>query len=436
MASGVRQLVRNQLVTSISDIALARGDVEGLRRYATHVAVLTPQSRRVEQMAHAKVHRAEGRYQAAVLELEAALDGAPPSSNIEMYLLLALIAAHTGLGDHEANEMLRERFHAAADVVATPWSDLLACRINVRVAGDVEAGREGLRLVREHGNLRYEPDFRLYLGALGVEPADNLLHHVPPVPPSSVPSPTWPPPKAAMRRFGIRVPSRRRLGRFALTDAEQRVAGLVAPGLSNKAIGEQLAYSTKTIETYLFAHLRQDRLSQPRRAGPPRARRGLNRRGRRAEVWGSPMSLRAALVLRRRHEHRHGDAVDRRTPPATVEPRPARQRRGHIGRIVVIGLTLVSISGLLGQIGSFARRRRPRAGRLDLGRRGPRHQRPHVPRRRARTARRLRRPRHAAHGHRAAALQQVRQPGDAGRPRQHCTHHQLPVAPASTPPRR
>ena len=57
--------------------------------------------------------------------------------------------------------------------------------------------------------------------------------------------------EAAMRRFGIRVPSRRRLGRFALTDAEQRVAGLVAEGLSNKAIGEQLAYSTKTIETYL-----------------------------------------------------------------------------------------------------------------------------------------------------------------------------------------
>jgi glycosyltransferase 2 family protein len=35
------------------------------------------------------------------------------------------------------------------------------------------------------------------------------------------------------------------------------------------------------------------------------------------------------------------------------EPRPARRRRGPLGRIAVIGLTLVAVSGLLGQIGSL-----------------------------------------------------------------------------------
>ena len=146
--------------------------------------------------------------------------------------------------------MLLARFREAAAVVATPWSDVLLRLLELRVADDVEAGQEGLRLAREHGNLRYEPDFRLHLGALGVEPADNLLaayHQYGELGAVADVAAA----EAELRRFGIRVPSRRRVGRFALTDAEQRVAGLVAEGLSNKAIGEQLAYSTKTIETYL-----------------------------------------------------------------------------------------------------------------------------------------------------------------------------------------
>ena len=54
-----------------------------------------------------------------------------------------------------------------------------------------------------------------------------------------------------MRRRGERVPTRRRPDRFALTDAEQRVAALVADGLSNRQIADRLAYSVKTIEAYL-----------------------------------------------------------------------------------------------------------------------------------------------------------------------------------------
>jgi DNA-binding CsgD family transcriptional regulator len=54
-----------------------------------------------------------------------------------------------------------------------------------------------------------------------------------------------------MRRHGGRGPPRRRLDRFTLTDAEQRVAELVADGLSNRQIAERLAYSIKTIEAYL-----------------------------------------------------------------------------------------------------------------------------------------------------------------------------------------
>jgi DNA-binding CsgD family transcriptional regulator len=250
VATGLRRLVRNQLVTSIGDIALARGEVDKLRRYATQVALINPPARRILAMARGKILRGEGRPDLAVVELEPALEGVPPSSNLEMYLVLAILTCHVRMGHRDVSRELLERFRHAAAVVATPWSDVLLRLVEVRVLDDVTAGQEGLRLAREHGNLRYEPDFRLHLGALGVNPAENLLaaHHqygelgaVGDVAAT----------EAELRRAGIRVPTRRRAGQFALTDAEQRVAGLVADGLSNKAIGEQLAYSTKTIETYL-----------------------------------------------------------------------------------------------------------------------------------------------------------------------------------------
>ena len=52
-------------------------------------------------------------------------------------------------------------------------------------------------------------------------------------------------------RQGLRLPSRRQADRFALTDAEQRVADLVSEGLTNRAVADRLAYSVKTIEAYL-----------------------------------------------------------------------------------------------------------------------------------------------------------------------------------------
>ena len=101
-----------------------------------------------------------------------------------------------------------------------------------------------------HGLLRYEPTLRLQLGRLGVDPEANLLaalqgsaalgavDQVVQV-------------EAEARRRGLRLPSRRQADRFALTDAEQRVADLVAEGLTNKAVADRLAYSVKTIEAYL-----------------------------------------------------------------------------------------------------------------------------------------------------------------------------------------
>jgi DNA-binding CsgD family transcriptional regulator len=143
-----------------------------------------------------------------------------------------------------------ERVRASVRALGTAWSDVLGNLIELIMADDVDAGRAGLDAALRLGNLRYEPDFRLHLGRVGVDPATNLpaalrmfteLGSV-----DSAESAV-----AEMRRLGLRVPARRRADRFALTDAEQRVAELVADGLSNRAIADRLAYSVKTIEAYL-----------------------------------------------------------------------------------------------------------------------------------------------------------------------------------------
>ena len=166
---------------------------------------------------------------------------------MESYLLLGVGMTHLRQGDHEAALLLLDR--TSADAIGTAWSDVVV-GLELIVLDDADAGQRGLAVALEHGNLRYEPEFRLHLGRVGVDAESNLLaaYHM-------YSELGWVGQVAAteaeMRRRGLRVPTRRRADRFALTDAEQRVAELVAKGLSNRLIAERLAYSIKTIETYL-----------------------------------------------------------------------------------------------------------------------------------------------------------------------------------------
>jgi hypothetical protein len=148
----------------------------------------------------------------------------------------------------------------AADAVASDLSRILVDLIAAKVFDDVDAAREGLALVLEHSHRRYEAEFHLQLGRLGIDPEANLtrahrgwdvlgavegLDAV----------------EAAMRRHGVRVPTRRGTDRFALSHAERRVAELVGEGLTNRAIAERLAYSVKTSRPTC-------RASTPRRHAP------------------------------------------------------------------------------------------------------------------------------------------------------------------------
>src|SRR5262249_35622690 len=111
-------------------------------------------------------------------------------------------------------------------------------------------GREALEIALEQGITEYEALVRIDLGRLGVDAEQNLLtgHRIA----QSVNAvAVVEAAESAMRRQGVRVPSRRRGDPLALTDAEQRVAQLVSEGLSNRAIADRLSYSVKTIEAYL-----------------------------------------------------------------------------------------------------------------------------------------------------------------------------------------
>src|SRR5262245_56535937 len=157
---------------------------------------------------------------------------------------------HLRMGDRDAALGLMDRLRASSTAIATPWCQVAMALFELMVCDDADAGQAGLELALECGSVRYEPDFRHHLGRVGIDPPANLpaAHHLYGELGCLVELAAT---EAEMRRRGVRVPTRRKVDRFALTNAEQRVAALVADGLSNRLIAERLAYSIKTIESYL-----------------------------------------------------------------------------------------------------------------------------------------------------------------------------------------
>ena len=138
--------------------------------------------------------------------------------------------------------------------------------VELIVCDDVDAGLTGLALALELGNVRYEPDFRLQLGRVGVDPEVNLtaahqmygeLGCVDNVAAT----------EAEMRRQGIRVPTRRRADRFALDGCRATRRRARGGGVEQPADRRATRLQREDDRGISVADLCQDGLPQSRRSG-------------------------------------------------------------------------------------------------------------------------------------------------------------------------
>ncbi|MEV5968096.1 AAA family ATPase [Kribbella sp. NPDC051952] len=119
-----------------------------------------------------------------------------------------------------------------------------------RAAGDPELVRAGLALADEHRLALARGQGLLQLGAMDVEPEQNLtaairvFHDLGAAP--------WRRRAAAgLRDRGLKVPRNRATERALLTEAESQIARLVQLGRSNREIAVAVSLSVKTVEAYL-----------------------------------------------------------------------------------------------------------------------------------------------------------------------------------------
>jgi DNA-binding NarL/FixJ family response regulator len=248
--AGLRVLARNHAAMTASDVALFRKDTQRVTAWVGEMVELTPQARRLKLIALSKVDRVEGRLDDAAARLSAPLTTESWPGPMTVMLLISLLHVHVVASSTEPARDLIEALREQARTIGTTYAEVVLALAEARVGDDADAARSGLDRVLACGMRCYEPDFRYDLGRLGVEPERNLLDaHRLFSALGSVDEIART--EAEMRRQDVRVPSRRKADRYALTDAEQKVADLVAEGLTNRAIAERLSYSVKTIEAYL-----------------------------------------------------------------------------------------------------------------------------------------------------------------------------------------
>ena len=246
--AGLRLLVRNAAAIPMLEALRYRADTEALRRHIDDVVDIGAQGSLTADFVRAQLDLAGGNIKSALERLtHVVLGWAYPS-------VLKVDALYTLLEFGEPPELdvptTLEELRSVAAANGTVYGRVLRGIAELRHGGDIEVGLAALAEAREHGLVQHEMQLQFELGARGIDPETNLRAGYDAFLAVGASGYTAKA-EAKMRRAGVRVPSRRRRDRFALTDAEQRVADLVAEGLTNRAIAERLAYSVNTIETYL-----------------------------------------------------------------------------------------------------------------------------------------------------------------------------------------
>jgi DNA-binding CsgD family transcriptional regulator len=218
-----------------------------------------------------------GRYDEAADHLEQRLSGSSPVAAMLSIrpFLDALVEACSRSGRHRrAEELVDEAFQPAL-ATAQPRYVALAYRMRAVVTGDAAGFEPALQQHRVWANRFEEARTRLLFGEglrrakRRAEAREQLVAATSVF--GAVGAKVWERrARDELRAAGARLP--RTASGAALTAQEQRIASLVAEGLSNKEIAGRLVLSTKTVEGHLRSMF--EKLGVTSRTQVARAMRG------------------------------------------------------------------------------------------------------------------------------------------------------------------
>jgi DNA-binding CsgD family transcriptional regulator len=248
--AGLRLMTRNHATLTVLDVPLLRRDVDGMRVCAADVVDIGGAGRAANGFVEGLLHRLEGRFDAALDCFDSAIPSTCTASTLRIALLVHAILTLDARGRADAGRERLDELRRTAAEQDSPYAYVLLGMLEVRLGDDVDAGEGALAIALEHNMVEYEAALRIDLGRLGVSPATNLVRAHRVVRDAGAVE-YLAAAESAMRAQGVRIPSRRRRDPLALSEAEQRVAGLAAEGLTNRVIAAPPSYSVKTIEAYL-----------------------------------------------------------------------------------------------------------------------------------------------------------------------------------------
>jgi DNA-binding CsgD family transcriptional regulator len=230
-------------------ISAARGDIDRVRALQPDLHTPSRAIQGVVTLARAAGQRALGDVAAAKQLISTFLGSAGPLPPVEVALLLeelADLAVDDGDETH-ARELVEQI--VPGEALSLTW--VVALRARALAHRDPDAARQAVDGCRAIGMPFELARSQVILGALGVDPHDNLIaaHAVF----SDLGALGWRKRAArAMRSAGITAPRMRAtIDGDVLSGVDSELARLLGHGLTNAQIASALHYSRKTVEVYL-----------------------------------------------------------------------------------------------------------------------------------------------------------------------------------------
>lgn len=237
-----------QVASLLTEIATQRGDVRLARTFVDEPQTDSVLVRQLNAVARAGFDAEVGDLAAARAQLERSLE---VDARIRFHYMAQARLAEVALaqGDRALADSLVSDLLAGMGKPHRPRFDVYALLAASVVRDDAEAAARAREIAQEVGLPFFRAQADLVLGRLGIEPEQHLrgaheafrLLGAEPWRRRVV---------AELRRRKLPLPRRAR-DHGELSDSEAQIAALVQQGFRNREIAEQLAYSPKTVETYL-----------------------------------------------------------------------------------------------------------------------------------------------------------------------------------------